>query len=96
MVAAVISRLTGFQVRRPVVPAVTVAMVNVEIVPRMLELAVGERDQPMQVDVAVPTGLGIANPEPDVAVQFELDPRPDGNRAHLRPPVWNGRSQTGQ
>ena len=78
--------LSRFEVLRSVVPAVVVDVMDFEVSPEVVDLAVGVGDQPVEVEIAVVTDFGIPRSDARVVVDVELYPGADDHTDHLVTP----------
>jgi len=75
-------RKSTFEVFGFVVPTVLVDVMNVEVRPERIYLAVSVGGQPVEVDVAVVTSSGIPHSDAWVVVGIELYPGRENHADH--------------
>lgn len=82
MIVGVFFRRASFEIARLVVPAIFVDVVNVEVRPEVVNLTVGIGGEPVEVQVAVVSSVGVPNANPRIVVEVELDARPEDHADH--------------
>ena len=74
--------LAGFEVFRLVVPVVVVDVMDPQVSPEVVDLAVRVSDQPVKVEVAVVADLRIPRSDTRVVVDIELYPGREDHADH--------------
>jgi hypothetical protein len=82
----VVSRRTGFEVLRVVVPLVFVNVVDVQRGPEVVYFAVGKGSEAMEVEVVIALLIGVPHSDTRVMIEVELDARTDD---HGESPTWS-------
>jgi hypothetical protein len=87
MKIAVAGGFDGLKILRAVVPSVSILVVDMQVSPEVVDLAVSERHESMKVEVSVLLSGRIPDPKSRVVVRVKFDAGADGDRAHRSLPV---------